>query len=75
MSIKLTPVAEKQVIEIQYALGCTKSQAISIALESMNAFEQITDDQIYNWLDDNHKEKLLEWNKKNEGKLSNVPAN
>ena len=64
MPIKLSKLAETQVNEIMYALGCTKSEAISHALESQNAFEQITDDQILNWLDTNHKKQLEEWQQK-----------
>jgi predicted transcriptional regulator len=75
MSIKLSEVAEKQINEIQYALGCSRPKAISHALETMNAFEQITDDQILNWLDTNHKEKLHDWEVGNEGKRAKLSSN
>lgn len=75
MSIKLSEVAETQIIEIMYDLGCTKSEAISHALESQHAFEKITDDQIINWLDTNHKEALEKWQTENDSKLSKVASN
>jgi len=75
MPIKLSQVAETQIAEIMYALGCTKSEAISHALESQNAFEKITDDQIINWLDTNHSEALIKWQTDNDGKLSDVASN
>lgn len=72
---KLSEVAEKQINEIQYALGCSRPKAICHALEAMNAFEEITDDQIFNWLDTHHKEKLNEWEVKNEGKRAKLASN
>lgn len=75
MPLKLSKLAEMQIAEIQYALNCTRSEAISTALESQHAFEQITDDQIINWLDTNHPEKLTEWQKKHDGQLADVEPN
>lgn len=73
--MRLSKLAEEQINEIQYALGCSKQDAISHALESQNAFERITDDQIYNWLDTNHKGKLEGWMKRNEGKQVKIESN
>jgi len=75
MPIKLSEIAETQINEIVYALGCTKSQAISHALESQHAFEKITEDQIFNWLEDNHKEALAKWQTENDSKLAKIEAN
>lgn len=62
--MKLSKLAETQLNEIQYAFGCSKQKAISYALESLHAFETLTNDQIYNWLDDNKKQEFLEWQMK-----------
>ena len=63
--MNLSKLAEKQLIEIQYAFGCTEEDAVSYALESLHAFETITDDQIYNWLHTKHPEQLEVWQQVN----------
>ncbi len=73
--MKLSIVAEKQIVEIQYALGCSKANAINHALESQHAFESITDDQIFNWLDTYHKDQLEAWRIDNKDKVSKTPSN
>ncbi len=75
MAIKLSELAEIQINEIRYALGCTQSEAISHALESQHAFEQITDDQIFNWLDTNNKKQLEDWQLKNDNKRAKIDSN
>jgi len=47
----LSELAQKQLNEIQYAFGCGKEKAISYALESLHAFETVTDNQIYTYLE------------------------
>lgn len=75
MAIKLSPLAEKQLNDIMYALGCTKSEAICHALESQEAFENITEDQIFNWLDTNYKEQLIKWELSMVGKRAIIDNN
>ncbi len=71
----VSELAEQQLTEIVYALGCSRLDAISHALESQNAFEQITDDQIFNWLDTEHKDKLIAWQLTNKGKRAEIESN
>lgn len=59
--MKLSPLAEEQLKAIQYSFGCSKNKALSHALESLHAFEVITEDQVLNWLDTNHKKELENW--------------
>lgn len=75
MPYKLSKVAKNQINEIQYALDCSVSDAINHALESMHAFENITNDQILNWLDTNHKAELNKWELDNEGKRAKIDSN
>ena len=73
--MKLSPLAEKQLIEIQYAFGCSKNKAISYALESLHAFENVTDDQIYNHLETNHSRNFNEWMKDNSDNRIKLESN
>lgn len=72
---ELSLLAQVQVAEIMYALGCTKIEAISHALESQHAFEQVTDDQIFNWLEDNHAEAFKNWMLKNDANRVKLESN
>jgi hypothetical protein len=59
----LSTLAQKQLNEIQYAFGCGKEKAISYALECLHAFEAVTDNQVYNYLESvaEHQEGFEKW--------------
>lgn len=57
----LSKLAEKQLNEIQYAFGCGKDKAISYALESLHAFEEMSGDQVYSYLEENCPDAFIKW--------------
>jgi hypothetical protein len=73
--MKLSPLAEIQLNEIQYSFGCSKNKAISYALESLHAFENIRQDQVLNFLDTYNTRQLQEWEIDNQDKRVKIENN
>jgi hypothetical protein len=71
ITIKLTELAETHLNNLQYGMEtqrpdgtATYSDAVNYTMENEALFEEITGDQILNWLMDNHREKYEEARKK-----------
>lgn len=70
ITITLDDVAEKYFNEVMFSLDlphktASQSDVISHILNEAAAFECITQDQLSNWLDNNHKEAYKKWIKDN----------
>jgi len=71
ITITLDDVAERHFNEVAYSLDlphkskASYSDIINHCLNELRAFEDITDDQVTNWLDSNHKDAYDKWVKDN----------